>query len=94
MIEIGILKAGYGLDHNGFIVSDVITKMHFLRNSVFVYMERIEKESIIRTLLNWIDEPPIDRKAVYELFKIEGEWAGANFTNEANIPYKAKGGFS
>ncbi|WP_259445246.1 nucleotidyltransferase domain-containing protein [Paenibacillus lautus] len=53
-----------------------------------------EKESIIRTLLNWIDEPPTDHKAVYELFKIEGEWAGANFTNEANIPYKANGGFS
>ena len=31
-----------------------------------------EKESIIRTLLNWIDEPPTDHKAVYELFKIEG----------------------
>lgn len=45
MIEIGILKAGYGL-------------------------------------------------VCEELFKIEGEWAGANFTNEANIPYKANGGFS
>ncbi|KAB2331481.1 nucleotidyltransferase domain-containing protein [Bacillus mesophilum] len=45
------------------------------------------KESIIRTLLNWIDEPPTDREAVYELFKSEGEWASANFSNEAKIPY-------
>ncbi|MGE7826729.1 nucleotidyltransferase domain-containing protein [Paenibacillus sp. NPDC093718] len=53
-----------------------------------------EKESIIRTLLNWVDKPPTDRKAVYEFFRIEGEWAGANFTIEANIPYTANGGFS
>ena len=44
-----------------------------------------EKESIIRTLLNLIDEPPTDREAVIELFKSEGEWAGANFVHEANI---------
>lgn len=44
-----------------------------------------EKEVIIRTLLQWIDEPPKDREAVYELFKFEGEWAGANFLNEAKI---------
>lgn len=44
-----------------------------------------DKESIIRTLLNWIDEPPTDREAVYELFKSEGEWASANFVHEANI---------
>ncbi|SFP98139.1 hypothetical protein SAMN05421670_0522 [Psychrobacillus psychrotolerans] len=46
-----------------------------------------DKVSIIRTLLNWIDEPPTDRKAVYELFKSEGEWASVNFTLEANISY-------
>lgn len=46
-----------------------------------------EKESIIRTLLHWIDEPPTDREAVYVLFKSEGEWAGANFSNEAKISY-------
>jgi len=45
-----------------------------------------EKESVIRTLLNWIDEPPTDREAVYVLFKSEGEWASANFSNEAKIP--------
>ncbi|WP_172370207.1 nucleotidyltransferase domain-containing protein [Sporosarcina jiandibaonis] len=44
-----------------------------------------DKESIIRTLLNWIDEPTMDREAVYELFKSEGEWASANFAHEANI---------
>lgn len=46
-----------------------------------------EKESVIRTLLYWIDEPPTDRKAVFELFKIEGEWTGANFLKEAKTPY-------
>lgn len=44
-----------------------------------------EKEPIIRTLLDWIDNPPKDQKVVIELFKNEGEWAGANFTNEAQI---------
>lgn len=44
-----------------------------------------EKESIIRTLLNWIDEPPTNKEDVYELFKSEGEWASANFSNEAKI---------
>lgn len=42
-----------------------------------------EKESTIRTLLHWIDEPPTDREIVYELFKTEGEWANENFLNEA-----------
>lgn len=46
-----------------------------------------EKESIILTLLNWIVEPPTDRKVVYELFKSEGEWACVNFTHEANLSY-------
>jgi uncharacterized protein len=46
-----------------------------------------EKESMIRTLLNWIEEPPMDNEAVIELFKSEGEWASANFLNEAKIPY-------
>lgn len=44
-----------------------------------------EKESIIHTLLNWIDEPPTERQAVYEIVKIEGEWARQNFTHEASI---------
>src|SRR5690625_371398 len=42
-----------------------------------------EKESIIRTLLNWIAEPPTDRENVYKLFKSEGEWASSNFLKEA-----------
>ena len=44
-----------------------------------------EKESIICTLKNWTDEPPMDRKTVVELFKSEGEWARTNFIHEANI---------
>lgn len=43
-----------------------------------------EKEPLIRTLLTWIVEPPMDRETVYELFKSEGEWANANFAHEAN----------
>lgn len=44
-----------------------------------------DKEPIIRTLLNWVVQPPADREAVYELFKSEGEWASSNFTHEVNI---------
>lgn len=43
-----------------------------------------EKESIIHILLNWIDEPPTEREAIYEIVKNEGEWARSNFTHEAN----------
>ncbi|WP_216831508.1 nucleotidyltransferase domain-containing protein [Alkalihalobacterium elongatum] len=51
-----------------------------------VFIEHFpDKKSIVCTLLNWINEPPTDCKAVYELFKSEGEWASSNFTNEANI---------
>ncbi|MEI3612702.1 nucleotidyltransferase domain-containing protein [Pseudogracilibacillus sp. SO30301A] len=46
-----------------------------------------EKESIIRTLLVWIEEPPTDYEIVYAFFKREGEWASVNFSNEAKIPY-------
>ena len=45
-----------------------------------------EKESTIRTLLNWIDEPPTDHENVYEFFRREGEWASVNFLKEAKIP--------
>ncbi|WP_339212528.1 nucleotidyltransferase domain-containing protein [Ornithinibacillus sp. FSL M8-0202] len=43
------------------------------------------KESVIHTLLNWIEEPPSDRERVSELYKREGEWACANFIREANM---------
>lgn len=46
-----------------------------------------EKESIIRTLLVWIEEPPTDREMVYAFFMSEGEWASVNFLNEAKISY-------
>ncbi|MFS0750087.1 nucleotidyltransferase domain-containing protein [Oceanobacillus sp. 1P07AA] len=41
------------------------------------------KESIVHTLLNWIDQPPTDRETVQELFKREGNWACVNFIREA-----------
>ncbi|MFD2043822.1 nucleotidyltransferase family protein [Ornithinibacillus salinisoli] len=59
------------------------TRLHE-QSEVFIHYFP-NKESIIRTLLNWIDEPPTDREAVHELFKSEGEWASANFAHEANI---------
>ena len=59
------------------------TRLHE-QSEVFIH-HFPDKESIIRTLINWIDEPPTDRKTVYELFKSEGEWASVNFTREANI---------
>lgn len=60
------------------------TRLHG-QSEVFIH-HFPEKESIMSTLLNWIDEPPSDREVVYELFKREGGWAIANY--EANIPYE------
>lgn len=42
------------------------------------------KASVIHTLLGWMGEVPGDRETVYALFKQEGEWACANFVQEAN----------
>ncbi|MDY7224619.1 nucleotidyltransferase domain-containing protein [Halalkalibacterium halodurans] len=58
------------------------TRLHE-QSEVFIH-HFPDKESMVRTLLKWIDEPPTDREIVYELFKSEGEWACANFTYEAN----------
>jgi predicted nucleotidyltransferase len=58
------------------------TRLHE-QSEVFIH-HFPDKESMVRTLLKWIDEPPTDRETVYELFKSEGEWACANFTYEAN----------
>ncbi|MGP4066411.1 nucleotidyltransferase domain-containing protein [Oceanobacillus sp. M65] len=41
-----------------------------------------DKEPIVQTLLNWVSEPPTNRKYVYALFKKEGEWARDNFAKE------------
>jgi uncharacterized protein len=62
--------------------SQIWTTRLYEQSEVFIHYFP-EKESIIRTLLNWIDEPPSDHKAVYTLFKSEGEWASSNFTREA-----------
>lgn len=61
------------------------TRLHE-QSEVFIH-HFPKKASIIRTLLNWIDEPPTNQEAVYELFKSEGDWASANFSNEAKIRY-------
>lgn len=44
-----------------------------------------DKESIVHTLLNWIDHPPTNRKTVQKLFEREGNWACANFAYEATM---------
>ena len=62
------------------------TRLH-QQSEVFIH-HFPEKKSIIRTLLDWIDEPPTDSEVVYELFKSEGEWACSNFTHEVNISTK------
>lgn len=51
-----------------------------------------DKKSIILTLFKWIEETPADRDLVYELFKREGKWACANFTDEANKGGNSLGG--
>lgn len=57
-----------------------------LHEQVEVFMHYFpDKETTIRTLLNWIEEPPTNRETVYELFTQEGDWASANFIYEANI---------
>lgn len=56
------------------------------QSEVFLYYFP-EKELIIRTLLNWIDEPPTDRETVLEFFKSEGKWASVNFEREAKISF-------
>jgi predicted nucleotidyltransferase len=43
------------------------------------------KESMIRTLHKWIENPPASRKNVNQLFITEGEWLAANFQREARI---------
>lgn len=59
------------------------TRLHEQAEVFLIYFT--EKESIVRTLLDWVDKPPKDFNVVYELFKREGEWASANFINEAQI---------
>ncbi|AZN41210.1 nucleotidyltransferase domain-containing protein [Paenibacillus albus] len=48
-----------------------------------------EKEATVRTLLQWIEEPPLERDTVLELFKREVKWTSINFESEARkISYK------
>ncbi|GEN86060.1 MULTISPECIES: nucleotidyltransferase domain-containing protein [Oceanobacillus] len=42
-----------------------------------------EKEDVIHTLLNWIEEPSADRNPAYKLLHKEGEWTCRNFIKEA-----------
>ncbi|MGP4071832.1 hypothetical protein ACTWQB_04685 [Piscibacillus sp. B03] len=59
------------------------TRLHEQAEVFLIYFT--EKEPIVRTLLEWVDQPPKDFNVVYELFKREGEWASANFINEAQF---------
>lgn len=44
-----------------------------------------EKEPTIKTLLNWIEEPPSNYESVYSFYKNEGEWVSTKFLEEAKI---------
>jgi uncharacterized protein len=59
------------------------TRLHEQAEVVLHYFPK--KKLIIRSLLNWIDNPPLDYEAVYELFHKEGQWACENFVKEANV---------
>jgi len=50
-----------------------------------------KKEPIVRTLQTWIKEPPTNRETVFELFRLEGEWASAYFECEARILSEGEG---
>src|SRR5690625_2648134 len=56
------------------------TKLHE-QKEVFLYYFP-EKKSAVQTLLHWLDEPPRDKREVYELFEKEGKWASTNFKEE------------
>lgn len=45
-----------------------------------------DKEPIVQTLLDWLNEPPTNRDYVYAMFKKEGEWARDNFGEEVTKP--------
>lgn len=44
-----------------------------------------QKELIINTLHEWVEEPSASREQVLDLFRREGEWAASNFRREALI---------
>jgi uncharacterized protein len=59
------------------------TRLHE-QSEVFIHYFP-DKEPVIRTLQKWIEEPPISRETVLNLFQSEGEWVSANFEREARI---------
>lgn len=59
------------------------TRLHEQADIFLFYFP--EKKPGISTLFNLIEEPVMDREAVYELFKLEGEWASLNFAREVII---------
>ncbi|SEO03401.1 nucleotidyltransferase domain-containing protein [Paenibacillus sp. OV219] len=59
------------------------TRLHEQSEVIIHYFH--DKESIVRTLQQWIEEPPPNRNTVLDLFKREGKWASDNFVVEACI---------
>ncbi|REE68717.1 nucleotidyltransferase-like protein [Paenibacillus taihuensis] len=45
-----------------------------------------QKEAVIRTLQQWLNDFPSDRAPILDLFQSEGEWIIANFEREARVP--------
>ncbi|WP_227994859.1 nucleotidyltransferase domain-containing protein [Oceanobacillus sp. CFH 90083] len=44
-----------------------------------------EKNTVVDTLLSWIEEHPLDRDSAYTLLQKEGGWACRNFEKEAGM---------
>ncbi|PXW87493.1 nucleotidyltransferase family protein [Pseudogracilibacillus auburnensis] len=59
------------------------TRLHE-QSDVFIHYFP-HKEPIIHTLQKWIEEPPINRELVLDLFQNEGKWVTTNFEREAHI---------
>ena len=57
------------------------TKLHEQADVFLHYFPM--KTAVVETLLNWLDEPPLEKEPVYDLFEKEGKWASTNFEKEA-----------
>ncbi|MBM7095142.1 nucleotidyltransferase domain-containing protein [Bacillus sp. H-16] len=59
------------------------TRLHEQADIVITHFP--DKKPVVRTLENWLEDPPADRDAVLELIKKEGKWASDNFIREVYV---------
>ncbi|WP_265182477.1 nucleotidyltransferase domain-containing protein [Geomicrobium sp. JCM 19055] len=57
------------------------TRLH--EQAQVIVQSLLEKSSVIKTLLNWIDEPPTNPFVVLNLYEQEGNWLSEHFHREA-----------